>query len=196
LCLLATGIVIGLPIPARASFLDIIWEMSGPQMLGYGLVLCRVPIVGGQTSCQVTEKRVGPGSPTISERRVWLNLEGAVYVSLWKDQGETDYRFGRYYMASFEPAIEFASKRSGNVRLFHGAGLASHFLAGPDFRRFTNAGFKVRPIAFEFGNRFELAYNERYYPNGFGADQFGFDVVVPEDREFERSWGVTFTWKR
>ena len=195
LSLVVTGMVVCVPVQARASFLDIIWEMSGPQMVGYGLLLCRVTIVGSQTTCQVTEKRLGPGATTIKERRTWVNLEGAVYVSTWKNQGSTDYRAGRTFMASFEPALEVASKTSGRVRLFHGAGLTSHFLAGPDFRRFTNAGFKVRPIAFEFGDHFEVAYNERYYPNGFAAYQFGIEGAVREDREFERTWGVTFTWK-
>lgn len=195
-CLLITGIVMSVPLPARAGFLDIIWEMSGPQMIGYGVVQCRVPIKGDKTSCEITEKRLGPGATTISERRAWVSLEGAVYVSTGKNQGATDYRAFRTYMASFEPEVEVASKRSGDVRLFHGAGLASHFLAGPDFRRFTNAGIKVRPIAFEFGERFELAYNERYYPNGFGTDQFGLGGEVPEDRDFERTWSITFTWKK
>ena len=91
--------------------------------------------------------------------------------------------------------VEVASKSSGDVRFFHGAGLAGHFLFG-DFRRFANAGFKVRPVAVELGNHWELAYNERYYPNGFGADQFGVEGAVPTARSFERTWGFTVAWKR
>ena len=75
---------------------------------------------------------------------------------------------------------------------------SSHFLFGPDFRRFTNAGFKLRPIGVEIGDHWEVALNFRLYPDGFGADQFGFGPSPEGDRPFEYTWGFTvakkFSW--
>jgi hypothetical protein len=163
--------------------------MSGPQMIGKG-ARCRVPVTGGDTDCDLFGIPRGNDDPDImTEKRAWVNLEGAIYTSTGKNEGNTNYEAFRTFMVSFEPLVEVASKNFGNVRIFHGAGLASHFLFGPDFRRFTNAGFKVRPIAVEIGNRWELAFNLRLYPDGFGADQFGFGPSPPGDRGFETTWG-------
>ncbi len=156
---------------------------------------CRVPVSGGVTKCNLFGIPVRENIDIMSESRVWVNLEGSVHFSTGKNEGDTDYRAFRTYMASFEPLIEVTSGSSGRVRFFHGAGLASHFLAGPDFRRFTNAGYKVRPVGVEIGDRWEFAFNFRLYPDGFGADQFGFGPSPSGDRAFEYTWGIVGGYK-
>lgn len=196
--LLVAGLVIGGPAIADAGLLDIIWDMSGPQMIGKG-ARCRVWATGGDTKCDIFSiRRAGEPPDTITDRDWWVNLEGAVYTSTGKNEGNTNYEAFHTFMLSFEPLVEVASKNTGKVRLFHGAGLASHFLFGPDFRRFTNAGFKLRPVGVEIGDDWEVALNFRLYPDGFGADQFGFGPSPEGDRPFEYTWGFTvakkFSW--
>ena len=188
---LVAGIVLVGAQNASAGIIDIIFEMSGPQMIGKG-ARCRVSAMGGVTRCDLFGIPRGTSDPDImTDKRWWVNLEGAFYTSTGKNEGNTDYEAFRTFMLSFEPLVEVASKNYGTVRVFHGIGLASHFLFGPDFDSFTNAGYKLRPIAVEIGNRWELALNVRLYPNGFGADQFGFGPSPPGDRPFEHTWGFT-----
>ena len=195
LCLLAGGAT-----EARAGLADVIWGMSGPQMYGYGFLRCRATIVGRTSQCSLVERRLIKDDKgdylreTIAGRRTWVSLEGLFYTSGTKDHEEDSYGWFHSNMLSFEPMFEVASKNEGPVRVFHGGGLAGHFLFG-DFRRFANAGFKVRPVAVEIGNHWEFAYHERYYPVGFAAYQFGVEGAVPEPRSFERTWGFSITIK-
>ena len=123
--LLVAGLVVGGPAVADAGLLDIIWDMSGPQMIGKG-ARCRVPVTGGDTRCDIFSiRRGGDALDTITDRDWWVNLEGAVYTSTGKNEGNTDYEAFRTFMLSFEPLVEVASKNRGTVRVFHGAGLFS-----------------------------------------------------------------------
>ena len=198
LSVLVAGGVLCVPLDAGASFLDFIFDMSGPQMIGKG-ARCRMPVKGGETKCDFFSiRRSGVEPDVVADKRPWVNLEGAVYTSTGKNEGNTDYEAFHTFMLSFEPMVEVASKSAGTWRLFHGAGLASHFLFGPDFRRFGNAGFKVRPVGVEIGDSWEVALNIRLYPDGFGADQFGFGPSPSGDRPFEYTWGIMagkkFSW--
>ena len=191
---LAFCLVVGGATEARAGLGDVIWGMSGPQMIG-GVLRCRVPVSGGMTKCNLFGVPIGGEPDTTRERRTWISVDGGIYTSTTKDQEDTDFRAWRTWMLSAEPLFEVASMSRGDVRFSHGVGVAAHFLFGPDFRRFTNAGFKVRYAAVEIGDHVELAYNERYYPNGFTPDQFGFDVPAPAERSFERTWGFSIGYK-
>ena len=195
ICLIASGVLAGVPAVANAGLIDIIWDMSGPQMIG-DVGRCRVPVTGGETKCSFFGAPNGE-NPDVMETRAWVSLEGGVYFSTGKNEGDTDYEAFRTFMLSFEPVVEVGSLtfNTGRVRLFHGAGLASHFLFGPDFRRFTNAGFKLRPVGVEIGDRLEVSLNIRLYPDGFGADQFGFGPSPAGDRPFEHTWGFTVGYK-
>lgn len=186
------------PTDAQAGLMDFIWDMSGPQMIG-GVLRCRVPVGGGTTKCTAVGFPVFGvkklQSDVMTERRTWANLEGGVYTSTGKNDGNTNYRAFRTEMLSFDPMIEFASVSNKKVRIFHGAGGTFQFLFGPDFRAFGNAGFKVRVFGAEIGDLWELAFNVRLYPDGFGADQFGFGPSPPGDRPFERTVGASVSRK-
>jgi hypothetical protein len=191
------GLLVGTATDARAGLIDIIWDMSGPQMVG--LVLrCRVPLDGGATKCDLVEKKVGiqAGQTDVMKGpRVWFNVEGAVYTSTGKNEGNTNYRAFRTHMLGFDPVAEYAWVSNDRVRVFSGAGATLQFLVGDGFNRFGKAGFKVRPIGVEIGDRVELAFNVRLYPDGFGADQFGFGPPPTGDRPFERTFGFTAGYK-
>lgn len=192
------GILLVRPGDARAGLMDFIWDMSGPQMIG-GVFRCRVPVGGGTTKCTAVGFPVFGverfQTDVMKERRTWVNLESGVYTSTGKNDGNTNYRAFRTEMLSFDPMIEFASVSNNRVRIFHGAGATLQFLFGPDFQAFGNAGFKVRVIGAEIGDRWEIAFNVRVYPNGFGADQFGFGPSPPGNRPFERTIGASVSKK-
>ena len=197
--LVVSWVFFGTPATAAAGLLDLIWDMSGPQMIG-GVVRCRVPVGGGTTKCTAVAFPVfgvkKGETDVMTERKAWLNLESAFYTSTGKNDGDTNYRAWRTEMLAFDPMIEFASVPNGRVRIFHGAGGTFQYLFGPDVpTAFGNAGFKLRLVGVEVGPRWDFAFNVRLYPDGFGADQFGFGPAPVEDRPFEHTLGVSVTWK-
>lgn len=191
------GILLIRPGDARAGLMDFIWDMSGPQMVGV-VLRCRVPLGGGTAQCEFVEKKVGiqEGQTDVMKGpRVWFNVEGAIYTSTGKNEGTTDFRAFRTHMLGFDPIVEYAWVSNDRVRVFTGAGVTLQFLVGDGFNRFGKAGFKVRPIGVELGDHVELAFNVRLYPDGFGADQFGFGLPPTGDRPFERTFGFTAGYK-
>ena len=208
------------PTHARAGLMDIIWEMSGPQMIGT-LVRCRIPFNDARKTCEV--KVVLTPDGRIKHENVWLALEGGAYVSTGLNNGGTDYKFGRIGMFAFEPMLEFRyagdiaaanekprkptqsvaqgtqntqpeSPRWGAV--YGGVGLMiNRFVVKGSAPSFTKYGVKVRPIAITYGG-WTVEYNLRLYPDGFTPDQFGFGPPVSENHPFEavQSIGVTIPW--
>lgn len=194
-----SAILLGTAATAHAGLLDLIWDMSGPQMIG-GVFRCRVPVGGGTTKCTAVGYPVfgveKGRTDVMTERRAWLNLESAFYTSTGKNDGDTDYRAWRTEMLAFDPLIEIASVSNERVRVFHGAGGTFQYLFGPDVpTAFGNAGFKLRLVGVEVGPEWEFAFNVRLYPDGFGADQFGFGPPPIGDRPFEHTVGGSVTWK-
>lgn len=193
---------------ARAGLADIIWEMSGPQMIGV-LVRCRVPLHEGATQCGVQlplnpePKAAANGQP--AREVVWLALEGGAYVSTGHNSGGNDYKFGHIGMLTFEPMIEFGfagdiarayEKDSEIGAVYGGIGpMINRFLVKGPAESFTKYGIKLRPIAIAFSG-WALEYNIRIYPEGFTPDQFGFGPPRDFDRPFEavQSISVSVPW--
>lgn len=193
------GILLIRPGDAQAGLMDFIWDMSGPQMIG-GTFRCRIPVGGGATKCSAVGYPVFGvdkfASDVMTERRTWVNLGAALYTSTGKNDGDTNYRAWRTEMVSFEPMVEHAWVSNARFRVFQGAGGTFQFLFGPDVPdAFGNAGFKLRLIGVEIGDLWEVAFNMRLYPDGFGSDQFGFGPSPPGDRPFETTLGASFTYK-
>ena len=186
--LLAAAIVVGAPAQSQAGLLDIIWDMSGPQMYG-GVMQCRLPLNGSPARCRIVGFPFDGKYDVMTGHRLWLNLGGGVYTSGGKDENGVPYEWFRTNMLAFEPMVEVASDKEGTWRFHHGVGGTFQFLYGPDFRRFANAGFKLRPLGVEIGNHWEMAFNLRFFPDGYGADQFGFGPRPSGDRGFEYQWG-------
>jgi hypothetical protein len=179
------------PRQARAGLADIIWEMSGPQMIG-AMVRCRVPLGGDATVCDVAAVKSGldaTGGP-----RFWLSFEAGAFVSTGRNSDGIDYKFGRIGMLAVEPMLEFVG--TGNLAaayqkgaragaVYFGVGpLINHFIVKGPTPSFTKTGIKFRPIAIAFSG-WALEYNVRLYPDGFTSDEFGFGARRDIDRPFE-----------
>ena len=186
-----------LAMPTRSSadsLIDLIWEMSGPQMIGF-LSECRIALDGSFEHCKVFEKKVvGPGAR--STTKVWLSLQGGPFFSTGKNASGQDYKFFKVGMIAFDPMLEVQSvTRSNGFAMYHGVlGVSYNLLFGEGFDTFTNVAFKLRPIGLTFplggGWKFDLEYNVRLYPSGFSADEFGKVPVAPPLNRAETVQGV------
>ena len=180
-------VLLGMPRTTSAGIIDVIWEMSGPQLLG-GSFECRLGLNGAVGPCGIAGFQVNAHKPALP---VWLSLAEGLYVSTGKNASGQDYEFGKTWMVAFEPMLEVQSFNAGGLQIYHGVmGLSYDFLFG-DFSSFSNVGFKLRPVAFMIRDRIVIAYNLRLYPRGFTADQFGKVLLAPADTKPETVHGFT-----
>jgi hypothetical protein len=137
------------------------------------------------------------GAATAPVRKVWFSFEGGLYFSTGKDASGQDYEAGKTWMVAFDPMIEIQTVDRGRFKMYHGVmGMSYNLLFGPDFDKFTNVAFKLRPIGVIINNRFNIAYNLRVYPRGFTADQFGKIPTTPSENKSEtvHSFSVGFRY--
>ena len=154
--------------PADAGWLDIIWEMTGPRMIGIGANCersikrdadwrCIFPLVGSPR----------PGDRQTSDDWLWLSGETFYYFST----SGNGYQTGDVQAFGFDPML-LLSRTKNRVRVTSGGGLTFQRFWGSEIDGFGNAGFKFRPIAVEFPLpvrtlKVNIAYNLRYYWDGF-----------------------------
>jgi hypothetical protein len=165
--------LLAFPRTGSAGIGEIILELSGPTMVGGGLE-CKFFITGHLDQCYVAGfRRKGKPPASIADSRIRLSLETAAYVSTGNNNGDVDYEFGKIWMLAFDPMVEFISFDCGALSTYHGVmGLTYNLFLGPDFDKFSNVGFKLRPIGVRV-RRVNFEYNIRIYPNRFTPDQFG-----------------------
>ena len=175
LWLALVGILL-VPRPAHAGFWDIIWEMSGPQMIGFRLLEFELPLKS--TSGGASDPRVfigplslpgGARAGLASETWLWLVTEAYAYQSTRRKADELN--LGPVSMISVDPMLAFGRHFNNRVRVHSGVGFSFNHLFGRDIHPLTNTGIKIRPIGVDhrFGSGWTLgvAYNLRVYPRGF-----------------------------
>lgn len=202
------GILLGFPAAANAGLMDVVWGMSGPQMVG-SVVRCRTHVTDGATICNLfgvplkgatadvmrATNRETPTNPW------WVALEGGWYRSTGKNNDGRDFIAWKTEMLAFEPLLQYVWNPNARNRVFHGLGPTFQFVAGDAgapsgaFDAFGKTGIKLRAIGAEFGDHWEVALNFRLYPNEFGADQFGYGPRPSGDRPFEWTWGFLAGYK-
>lgn len=188
------GVVFGAPRASEAAIMDLIWGLSGPQLIGAGFG-CRFDLKGNLERCVWGTP---PAKTRVPLKRVFVSIGGAAYVSTSRDsESGIDYRWGDIGMVAFEPSVSFNSKnsRSGNVHVFHGVGPTYDVLFGlrRDFPTFDKLGIRVTPVEVDFDKqRIVIALTMRLYPNGFTDDEFGVGPRLDYDRPFESVVGLTF----
>ena len=186
---MALTAVLAFPREGRADFWDIIWEMSGPQLIGVRFD-CKLNLDGSVHECHAAGFRRGSVTPA-DRPRAWFSVAGGLYTSTGKNTNN-DYEAFKVHMLAFEPMVNGISNTSRRVRVYHGAGLTYDFLFGSDFDTFDKAGLKFVPVGIMF-RRLDIGYTFRLYPNGFTSDEFGFGPRVPGgDRPTEGVHGVQF----
>jgi hypothetical protein len=92
-------------------------------------------------------------------------------------------------MLSFEPTVDYHLFDLLGAPYFIGAGGTVHAVWNRDAEQFWKAGFKFVPLEIQT-SKVSVALNLRYYPDGFGVDEFGKGVFRGGDRPSELTWGV------
>ena len=157
--------------PADAGWLDFIWEMTGPQMVGFGIE-CEVGIARNpDRGCIIPGWRFSNANIARGEKPqdhwFWVSTGAFYYVSTDEEFTSSGVRgFGVDPMVLFS---RFNDKRT--IRVTAGAGLTVQRFWSDDFEAFGNSGFKFRPLAVDFPvagrMRLNVAYNLRYFWDGF-----------------------------
>jgi hypothetical protein len=194
-CLAALALC-AFPREGSAHILDIIWEMSGPQMIG---------IVSGcdydktnKLKCRVVDKVLGRPAVQRDWGSFWIAIDSTLYFSTGKDSATLETDAFKTGMVAVEPMLMTGSLGSGGdgFSLYHGAGASYDVLFGQGFSAFDKFGFKFQPIGFKYYN-LTVAYIMRTYHNGFTPDEFGVgDRQDDVNRPFELVHGITagFRW--
>lgn len=208
-------VLCGVPRASDAGILDFIWEMSGPQMLGYGYgclfsvktkkpVECRfgrVPVVQyvKETSTEAQDPYKG----------LMIGFNAALSGSTGRDSATQNYRWFEIGMLELGTGVAFQSYQctcssggtsSPEVRVRHGVGVVYERFFGQ--RTDDNAGaidpfnkfaFSVTPIDVTL-EKVAFGIKLRLYPEGFSDDQFKAGLPRVSDRPFETTVGFTFSW--
>jgi hypothetical protein len=185
-----------LPRAASAGIIEIIAEMSGPQMIGY-FVECRLLPSGTWDSCKFPHPLYMRTPPS---RKYWISIGGGLYTSTTRDVGGVERGWFDDFMLTFEPILEFESKTTP-VQLYHGViGFSYNLLAGKGYSPFANAALKFRPIGIVIPLRenlgLDLSYDLRLYPRGFTPEDFGRTPVTPSVSESEWVHAISIGFRR
>jgi hypothetical protein len=191
--------LLAFPSAGRADLIDFIWDMSGPQMVGKGLIHCEYDLQAsnrGQGSnrgpdsdrgCKYAFRDVSREGQRLGLWRI--TLDTTAYLSTGKSAGGNQYKWGSVGMVAVEPMLEVRSCCTDNklLSVHHGVGLSYDFLFGQHFSRFNKFGLKITPLGIKFNKKISAAYNVRLYPHKFTPDEFGFGPRLPDlSRGFEK----------
>jgi len=191
--------LLGVPRPSEAGLLEIIWEMSGPRMLGIS-VGCMVNVesrsldqcrLGSLPTYTVTKMDTG-SQPTKTQHGPFLVLAGTLMGSTGHDSDTQGYDWGEIWMAAFEPGVAVRSYENANIQVHHGTGISYEWLFGRDIRHFDKFAFTVTPIDVAY-KRVAVGFKLRLYPNGFTDDEFKGGPLITKNRAFETTFGFTFS---
>jgi hypothetical protein len=189
-----------LPRGAHANIWDLIWTMSGPQMMGVAPLHCEYDFENNKWECRELDRRfIGALKPR-RERHAWVSFDTTPFFSTGYDSDEgTDFEWFKTWMVAVEPIYEFRSYASpdGNVMFHHGLiGLSYDVLFGSGFDTFDEFGLKFRPIGVTIKKRFNAAFMMRWYPNGFTKDEFGIGPREHFNRDGEMLYGfsIGYLW--
>ena len=165
--------------PADAGWLDFIWEMTGPRMIGFGID-CEVAIARDPATACVTPfgRFPRPGTARLREGfdpRFWISTEAFYYRSknseaFSSSKGVNGFGVDPMLVFSRIKDMKYPSK---SIRFTAAAGLTLQRFWSEDFEAFGNSGFKFRPLSVEVpfiqDTRLNFAYNLRYYWDGYEA---------------------------
>jgi hypothetical protein len=182
------------PRASSADMLDVLWQMSGPQLISVVPFEYRVPLpnVEGRGLIEgifkskdksVTlwdlvplHKRPAPGPLDISSSsatRTWFALDINGYASTSRDSDSgTVYDGWQVRMIAIEPRFDNVLFTSKWLTLYTSSGVSYDVLWGSGFSTFDKFALKVRPVGVMVFNTVDLGFNVRVYPNGFTSDEF------------------------
>jgi len=188
--------LLGMPRTSNAGILELIWEMSGPQMvgLGYGCLYSLKPVK--QDHCRIGSTFFSPAMQKKNVNRgPYLALGASIFGSTGRDSATQGYDWGEIWMLALEPGLAVRSYECGpnsEVQVHHGVGISYDLMFGRDIRRFDKFAITVTPIDVVL-KRVAVGIKLRMYPNGFTDDEFKPGPTISQNRPFEATLGFTFS---
>jgi hypothetical protein len=213
-------VLLGVPRGSDAGILDFIWEMSGPQMLGYGygclfsvktmkFEQCRF----GQIPIAVYIKKTDTDSTQKTDRDrnngLLIGFNASLLGSTARDSATQNYRWFEIGMLELGTGVAFQSyqctcsssgKQGYEVQVRNGVGVVYERFFGQrtednngPIDPFNKFAFSVTPVDVAL-KRVAFGIKLRLYPEGFSDDQFKAGLPPVSDRPFETTVGFTFSW--
>jgi hypothetical protein len=199
--------LLGAPRPSEAGLLDIIWEMSGPQMLGFAYG-CLYSLNNHKLEqCRVGENPTKTGKPAPEKpKNPFLGFSAGIYGSTGLDSSTQPYEWFEIGMFEVATGLSFKSYETGgpnndDVRVYHGFGVAYERFFGRGIDGFNNGAIQpfnkwaitVTPVDVTL-NRVAFGIKMRLYPEGFSDDEFKAGLPPADFRPFEATVGFTFSY--
>jgi hypothetical protein len=181
----------------RASFanmIDVIWQMSGPQLISLVTFEYRVPLANIEGHGLIEGivknkdrsvtlfdlvplvKRPDPGRLDISSNsatRTWFALDVNAYASTSRDSDNgTIYDGWQVKMIAVEPRFDNLLYTSKRLTVYTSSGISYDLLWGSGFSTFDKFALKLVPVGVMLFNTVDLGFTVRVYPNGFTSDEF------------------------
>jgi hypothetical protein len=189
-------VLLGVPRQSHAGILDFIWEMSGPQLVGFGVGCLYAPKAATHEQCKVGSAFV-PGAQAMNvpgAERFFLALGASIFGSTGHDSPTQRYEAGDVWMLALEPGVAFRSYSPiPEVQVHHGIGLSYNRVFGRDLEAFDKWAITVTPIDVTL-KRVSVGIKLRLYPDGFTDDEFRPGPKISLNRPFEATVGFTVSY--
>jgi len=198
------------PRSSEAGLLDIIWDMTGPQMVGF-VHGCLYSLNNHQwEQCRFgpnpTAQYLSAHTDTEKPKNPFLGFSAGIYGSTGRDSSTQPYRWFEIGMLEFTTGLAFKSYEIGgpnndDVRVYHGFGVAYERFFGRGIEGFNNGaiqGFNkfaitVTPVDVTL-NRVAFGIRMRLYPEGFTDDEFKAGLPPADSHPFEATVGFAFSY--
>src|SRR4051812_12869749 len=208
LAILLLSVVLA-PRASEAGLGEVIWGLSGPQLvgLGYGCRFHYSDDTNGadkkpdgkkklHSECQAGAPPTARDELLVHPKLLGVSLGAVYFRSTDTDSDTATYKLGEVEMLAIEPAVSltYFHRDDENFRLYHGVGISYDFAFGAHYQAFDKFGFKITVVEAVLWKHLSLGYNWRIYPNGFTADEFGKGPRLHFNRPAEAAKGYTIGW--
>jgi hypothetical protein len=202
-------VLLGVPRASDAGILDFIWEMSGPQMLGFSHGCLYSLKTKKFEQCRLGENptaKILKDNPNKDERKgPFIGFSAGIYGSTGVDSRTQKYDWWEIGMVELATGFAFRSYETGgqngdDVQIHHGFGVAYERLFGRSTKNnngaihpFNKFAITVTPVDVTL-RKVAFGIKLRLYPEGFTDDEFKAGLPPVSDRPFETTVGFTFSW--
>jgi hypothetical protein len=199
------------PRMSSADMIDVLWKMSGPQLISLASIEYRVPLADGGlelikgivkndnktlTLWDVVPLIPRPAADSLDissagAKKNWFAVAANVYASTSRDaNATTPYDGWQVKMLAIEPRFDRLLHAHNCLAVYAGAGISYDRLWGNGFSNFDKFAFKIRPVGVMLLDTVDLAFNIRIYPNGFTHDEFT-ETTQSYSRPYEIVYGFS-----
>jgi hypothetical protein len=187
------------PRAGSAGIIDFIWEMSGPQLIGFSLYHCELDLhrdPKDKSHPEESNPRCEPLPAREGHRHglLRLTLDASPYFSTGKNSDTNRFEWFKNGMVAVEPMLEArwpCCAKNGEFSVHHDVGFSYSFLFGEHFARFNTPAVKITPAGVRFNKRISLAYNLRLYYKLRPEDFESGPRLVNLIRKSERVHGIS-----